>query len=179
VGLPRSAWGSAIAHAGVGVTVIGIAATAWNVETLGVLKPGQSMVADRYSIVLQEIIPRTGSNYLDDVGIFTILRDGNKVGSVESMKRIYITRNNMPTTEAGIATFGVSQIYVSLGEPQADGGMGVRLYFKPLVLLIWLGALVMAFGAGLSLTDRRYRVGAATGAKAKAAPSSRALMPAE
>jgi cytochrome c-type biogenesis protein CcmF len=167
-GLPRSAWGSALAHAGVGVTVIGIAATAWNIETLGVLKERQTMQAGHYSITLESLRPRAGANYREDVGLFTIRRDGDEVGVLESMKRVYITRNNMPTTEAGIATFGVSQVYVSLGEPQADGGMGVRLYYKPLVLLIWVGALVMACGAALSLTDRRYRVGAASPARRKA-----------
>ncbi len=160
IGLPRSAWGAAIAHIGTGVTVIGIAATAWNVETLGIMKPGDRLAAGGYEARLERIAPRNGPNYRDDVGTFTILKQGREVATLESMKRIYITRNNMPTTEAGIVTFGFSQVYVSLGEPQNDGGMGVRVYYKPLVLLIWLGSVIMALGAGLSITDRRYRVGA-------------------
>jgi cytochrome c-type biogenesis protein CcmF len=68
-------------------------------------------------------------------------------------------------------TVGLGQVYISLGEVQSDGSVGVRLYYKPLVLLIWLGALVMAFGGGISLTDRRLRIGAPTRAKlAPAAP---------
>jgi cytochrome c-type biogenesis protein CcmF len=165
MGLPRSAWGAAIAHAGVGLTVIGIAATAWNVETLGVMRPGDRLEAGGYVARLEGIAPRAGANYRDDVGTFTILKDGRELTRLESMKRVYITRNNMPTTEAGIVTFGLSQVYVSLGEPQPDGGMGVRVYYKPLVLLIWLGAVVMALGGGLSLTDRRYRVGMAQKAR--------------
>ena len=66
----------------------------------------------------------------------------------------------MPTTEAGIRTDGLSQAYVALGEPQADGAIAVRLYDKPLILLIWIGAIVMAFGGALSLTDRRFRLAA-------------------
>jgi cytochrome c-type biogenesis protein CcmF len=62
----------------------------------------------------------------------------------------------------------VSQVYVSFGDRQADGGVGLRLFYKPLVLLIWLGAAVMALGGAISLTDRRFRVGAP--ARAKAAP---------
>jgi cytochrome c-type biogenesis protein CcmF len=46
------------------------------------------------------------------------------------------------------------------------------------VLLIWLGAVVMAFGGALSLSDRRLRVGAPKRAKAKARPKA-ALQPAE
>ena len=77
---------------------------------------------------------------------------------VEASKRIYTARA-MPTTEAGIRTDGLSQAYVSLGEAQ-DGGVAVRLYDKPLILLIWIGSLVMALGGGLSLTDRRFRLAA-------------------
>jgi cytochrome c-type biogenesis protein CcmF len=170
IGLPRSAWGAAIAHIGVGMTVIGIAATAWNGETLGIMKPGDSLAAGGYSARLERIAPRVGPNYRDDVGTFTILRGGREVATLESMKRVYMTRNNMPTTEAGIATFGLSQVYVSLGEPQNDGSMGVRVYHKPLVLLIWLGSVVMALGGGLSITDRRYRVGAPQKARQAAGP---------
>lgn len=66
----------------------------------------------------------------------------------------------MPTTEAGIRTFGVSQLYVSLGDDMADGGIVVRIWWKPLILCIWGGALVMMAGGIVSLTDRRLRVGA-------------------
>ena len=62
-----------------------------------------------------------------------------------------------------------------IGEVQADGSIGMRLYHKPLVLLIWIGSLVMAAGGALSLTDRRLRIGAP--ARAKAAPAN--AVPAE
>ena len=66
----------------------------------------------------------------------------------------------MSTTEAALLTRGVGQIYLSLGDAGDDGSIAVRAYHKPLVLLIWLGALVMAFGGLLSLSDRRLRIGA-------------------
>jgi cytochrome c-type biogenesis protein CcmF len=66
----------------------------------------------------------------------------------------------MPTTEAGIRTLGFSQLYVSLGDKAADGSVVVRVWWKPLVTLIWLGGLVMMSGAAVSLMDRRLRVGA-------------------
>jgi len=90
------------------------------------------------------------------------------------MTRPYVPRA-MPATEAGIMTVGLGQVYVSLGEVEADGSVGVRLYYKPLVLLIWIGALVMALGGAVSLTDRRLRIGAPVRAK-MAAP---AAIPAE
>ena len=66
-------------------------------------------------------------------------------------------------------TRGFSQLYLSLGEPNPDGSIAVRLYHKPLVLLIWGGAVVMALGGALSLSDRRLRVGAPKPARSKTA----------
>nr|WP_255616516.1 heme lyase CcmF/NrfE family subunit [Microvirga puerhi] len=166
-GLPRSTWGTVFAHAGVGLVVLGISATAWDVESLGTMKPGDRIGAGPYQLRLERIVPRQEANYREDAALFRVDRNGRELGTVESMKRLYVTRG-MPTTEAGILTFGLSQVYVSLGEMQPNGSVGVRLYYKPLVLLIWLGAVVMAFGGALSLTDRRLRIAAP--ARNRAAP---------
>ena len=80
----------------------------------------------------------------------------------------------MATTEAALLTRGASQLYVSLGDPGDNGAIAVRIYHKPLVLLIWIGALMMAFGGVLSLSDRRLRVGAPKPARGRAT-----LQPAE
>jgi len=173
-GLPRSTWGTVIAHAGVGVTVIGIAATAWDAEGLGTLKVGDSIRAGAYEARLERVVPRQQANYREDAAVLRIFRGGHELGMVETMKRLYVTRA-MPTTEAGILTVGLSQVYVSIGEIQPDGRIGMRMYHKPLVLLIWLGSVVMAAGGALSLTDRRLRIGAPT--RARAAPA--AAVPAE
>jgi cytochrome c-type biogenesis protein CcmF len=81
----------------------------------------------------------------------------------------------MPTTEAAILTRFLSQVYVSISEIKPDGAVALRLDVKPLVTLIWLGAVVMALGGALSLSDRRLRIGA----PAPAARASAALAPAE
>jgi len=170
LGLPRSAWGTAIAHAGVGITVLGIAAQAWSTETLAVVNRGDLVSAGGYTLRLDAVFPRTAHNYREDVARFTVLRDGRIVGTVEGAKRLYVTRG-MPTTEAGIMTLGPSQLYVSVGEPQPSGGLGVRIYWKPYVLFVWLGAVVMAAGGLLSLTDRRLRVAAPAAARARMVPA--------
>ena len=167
-GLPRSTWGTAFAHAGVGVTVIGIAASAWSHETIATVRPGGRIAAGPYAVRLDGVVPRTGSNYREEVARLTVFHGDDEVGPLETSKRLYTTRN-MPTTEAGIMTVGlVSQVYASFGERQEDGSIGLRLFYKPLVLLIWLGAVIMAFGGAVSLTDRRFRIGAP--ARARAAP---------
>ncbi|MBY0253667.1 MAG: heme lyase CcmF/NrfE family subunit, partial [Methylobacterium organophilum] len=169
-GLPRSAWGTAIAHAGVGVVVLGIAAQGWATEGLATLKAGQSLATGPYVATLDRVAPRKGPNYEEAAAYLTIrTRGGDEVGQVETGKRFYPSRK-MAVTESGLLTVGASQVYASLGEIGQDGGVGLRLYYKPLVLLIWLGAVVMAVGGGLSLTDRRMRVGVPAKAKARPLP---------
>jgi cytochrome c-type biogenesis protein CcmF len=177
-GLPRSAWGTALAHAGVGLTVIGIAAQAWSVESLATVPRGGSLTAGPYTATLDGVVPRTGPNYTETVAQLTIRdRDRHAIGSLEPGRRFYSTRN-MAVSEASLLTVGVSQVYASVGESLPDGSLGLRLYYKPLVLLIWIGAVVMALGGGLSLTDRRFRVGAPIARRARGAAMPKAV-PAE
>ena len=76
----------------------------------------------------------------------------------------------MSTTQAGIATLGFGQLYISIGDQTGEGVIAARLYWKPLVTLIWLGACLMAFGGALSLADRRLRIGAPAPARSAAPP---------
>jgi cytochrome c-type biogenesis protein CcmF len=170
LGLPRSAWGSAIAHAGLGVTVIGLAASAWSGETIATARPGQALSVGPYMVRLVALAPRSGPNYSEQVASLAVTHDGSPVGPIESTKRLFASRQST-TTEAGILTIGFSQVYASFGESYADGSIGLRLYYKPLVLLIWLGAVVMAAGGALSLTDRRFRVGAPVRARGAMMPA--------
>jgi cytochrome c-type biogenesis protein CcmF len=119
----------------------------------------------RYTARLESMGPRTGPNYTEDVATLSIWRREQRVGTLETAKRNYPARNT-PTTEAGILTRGFDQVYISVGEIGADGSVGLRLYDKPLVLLIWIGSVFMAAGGALSLTDRRLRVGVPVRAKA-------------
>ena len=170
IGLPRSAWGTAFAHFGVGVTLLGIvAATAWGSERIAEMKVGDNLDIARYRITFTGLFGRQGPNYHDIVGRFIVRRvNGDLIGVMEPSRRTFPTRN-MTTTEAALMTRGVSQLYVSLGDPLQNGNVAVRLYFKPQVLLIWLGAALMFAGGALSLSDRRLRVGAPQPAKTKAA----------
>ena len=122
---------------------------------------------------------RAGPNYSEVVGHFTVHRAGGElVGAMEPSRRTFPARD-MATTEAALMTRGVSQLYISLGDPNPDGSVAVRIYFKPHVLLIWLGAVIMFLGGGLSLSDRRLRVGAPRPAKARPAKAKAALQAAE
>ena len=160
IGLPGSAFGTALAHIGVGVTVIGvIAVTAFETEHVVEMKPGMQVEAGGYTLTFDGMRRGQGPNYSEESGHFTVARGGVVVTDVWSSKRLYTARR-MPTTEAGIRTFGLSQLYVSLGDAMADGGIVVRVWWKPMILCIWIGTLIMMAGGIVSLCDRRLRVGA-------------------
>jgi cytochrome c-type biogenesis protein CcmF len=168
IGLPRSAWGTAFAHFGLGVTLLGIvAATAWGSERIAEMKVGDTLEIAHYRLTFAGVFNRQGPNYRDMVGRFVVRRmNGDLIGVMEPSRRSFPSRN-MTTTEAALMTRGVSQLYLSLGDPMPNGNVAVRLYFKPQVLLIWLGAMIMFVGGALSLSDRRLRVGAPQPAKAR------------
>src|SRR5690606_29086476 len=109
-------------------------------------QPGDRLVIAGETLRFDGIAPFRGPNYTEDQGNFVRLApSGKELGRVISSKRLYTARQ-MPTTEAGIATRWFSQIYVSLGDPMPGGGVVVRAWWKPLVLLIWLGGVVMMAG---------------------------------
>ncbi len=168
MGLPRSAWGTAFAHAGIGVTLFGLAATGWGVELVQTIKPGDQIALGPYQLVVGEIVKRPGPNFEATVAPMEIRSGGSLVATIDPAKRFYPARQ-MPTTEAGIATLGFGQVYVSLSEQNPDGSLDARLYWKPYVAMIWIGALLMALGGGLSLSDRRLRIGVARRARSPAA----------
>jgi cytochrome c-type biogenesis protein CcmF len=170
-GLPRSAWGATFAHFGLGITLLGvIGETQWSLERIAELKPGQSIAIRRYDLHFDGVTARQGPNYRELAARFTVRRHGDVVGVMEPAKRSFPSRGTA-VTETALMTRGVSQLYLSLGDPNPDGSLAVRLYYKPLVLLIWFGAVVMVIGGALSLSDRRLRVGAPKPARSKAALS--------
>jgi cytochrome c-type biogenesis protein CcmF len=170
-GLPRSTWGAAFAHAGLGITLLGvIGETQWSLERIAELKPGQSISIRRYDLHFDGVSTRQGPNYRDLAAHFTVRRHGEFIGVMEPAKRSFPSRGTA-VTQTALMTRGVSQLYLSLGDPNPDGSLAVRLYYKALVLLIWLGAVVMVIGGALSLSDRRLRVGAPRPARSKAALS--------
>ena len=158
-GLPRSTWGTAVAHFGIAVTLLGIVCQTWASERIVALKPTQVVSLADYDLTFDGIVQHSGSNFRELAAKFTVRSGGVSIGTMEPSKRSFASRS-MTTTEAALMTRGVSQLYLSLGDTNDDGSIAIRLYYKPMVLLIWLGALVMMFGGALSLSDRRLRVGA-------------------
>jgi cytochrome c-type biogenesis protein CcmF len=159
-GLPRSTWGTAVAHFGVAMSMLGIiCAATWGSERITTLKPKQTVSISGYELSFDGVAQRPGPNYESLIATFTVRRGGVAIGAMEPSKRTFSSRG-MTTNEAALMTVGASQLYLSLGDSGGDNSIAIRLYYKPLVMLIWLGAVVMMLGGALSLSDRRLRVGA-------------------
>jgi len=172
--LPRSAFGTMLAHGGLGMCVIGIVATtAWREERILALKPGEAADIAGYHLTFDGVAPRQGPNYRERVGLFSVTRSGAAVASLEPSKREFTVERNS-TTEAAIHVSWRGDLYVVLGDALKEGAYSVRIYFNPLVRLIWLGAVVMFIGGAVSLSDRRLRVGAPRRAGSRAMPAKAA-----
>ncbi len=168
VGLPRSAFGTALAHAGLGVCVLGIVGTTtFEQEKVLRMAPGESVEFAGFRAELLALEPGRGPNYDYERAQIRIFKGDVLVGRVTPEKRVYVAQG-MPTTEAGIFTTWFSQFYVALGDRAEDGSsIVVRLWWKPIITLIWLGGLLMVIAGVVSLSDRRLRIGAPAVAPAR------------
>jgi cytochrome c-type biogenesis protein CcmF len=170
--LPRADWGKATAHAGVGITMFGVAAlTGYQLEDIRVAEPGQPYQVGAYEIELLSVAQNVqGPNYISTMAHVAV-RDaqGQQIALLHPEKRIYPVAG-MPTTEAGIDSGWTRDVYLALGDAQPSGGWALRTWIKPFANWIWGGTIIMALGGLLSLSDRRYRV-AAGAAKAPDQPA--------
>jgi len=171
--LPRADWGKATAHIGLGVTFIGIAAlTAWEQEDIRVAQVDDTFTVGRYEITLADVRRVQGPNYNSIMADMVVDRNGREIAVLNPEKRNYPVAQ-MPTTEAGIDNGVFRDLYLVIGDPQANGGWAVRTYIKPFANWIWAGAIIMSLGGFISLSDRRFRVapGAARDRDAKPVPA--------
>jgi len=158
--LPRSSYGTLLAHFGIGMLMVGVVSTsAYREEHILAIKPGATFAVDGYDLTFKGAEPGRGPNYREDVADFAVTRDGVAVTDLHPSKRLY-DAPPQATTEAGIYASWLGDLYVVVGEAREDGAYAIRAYFNPLVRFIWLGALLMFVGGGISLSDRRLRVGA-------------------
>ncbi len=178
LGLPRSAYGTALAHAGLGVTLLGLAASGWGAERILSMKPGELTTVGPFAAQLEAVSEASGPNFTAVVARTVIRRDGAAVATLEPASRFYPVRQ-MARAEAGIVTLGFGQVYESIAAPKG-GRVDVKLFWKPLVTLIWIGALIMGLGGAVSLSDRRLRFGiAARARRPRVATAPAATLPAE
>ena len=173
-GLPRANYGTALAHIGLGVTLFGIVAVAtFGQESILTMQAGQKTTIAGKELLLEGARNVNGSNYSETQFAFSVKGKGKDLGSLTAAKRFYPSQN-MPTTESGIKSYGLSQLYVAPGDVNGKG-LVLHIWWKPEVICIWLGAFFMMIGGLFSLSDRKLRMGAPKPARTRSKQSNRGV----
>jgi len=174
----RSYYGMQVAHLGVAAFVVGVTiVTGYQSEQDVRMETGDTVNAGGYEFKLNAVTPVTGPNYQAARAEIVVSKNGAEVERLYPEKRNYTASGNV-MTETAIDTGLFRDLYVSLGEPVNNRAWSVRVYYKPFVDWIWGGALLMAIGGGLALSDRRYAVAARKQREAKMVTEKPAALPA-
>jgi cytochrome c-type biogenesis protein CcmF len=156
--ITRSILGMSVAHFGVGIFALGITlVSAFNVESDQAMQSGGSVEVAGYSFELRELRDVQGPNYQAIEGRVEIRKDGDFFGEVRPQKRQYLVQQSW-MTEAGILAHWNRDLFIALGDQLGNDTWSVRIQYKPMIRFIWLGALIMALGGAIAISDRRYRV---------------------
>ncbi len=155
---PLAVWAVALAHLGIGVTAVGVSAmSAFGQDAVLRMNPGVETTFAGRTITLDSLQPIVGPNYQADRAIFSIA--GGPGPAILTSERRFYPSSQDQTTEAGIGGTILGNLYVSVGERDQTGAVIVRLWYHPFVGWIWGGAVLMALGGAVSLSDRRLRLG--------------------
>jgi cytochrome c-type biogenesis protein CcmF len=153
-----AALAAALAHAGLGVTLMGVAGvTLWRAEALAVLGPGESVHVGDYDLKLLGVSKANGPNYVAARAEIEIRSDGRTLGRMAPEQRMFPVEGQ-EVAQTAIRTTGLSDLYVALGDERGGGRWAIRAYVNPLAPFIWFGAAIMALG-GLTGLWARLRAG--------------------
>ena len=155
--IPRAMLGMMTAHIGIGVFILGVVFTsAFSDEKEISVTMGEKVELAGYTFVLEKVAAVQGPNYQAMRGSVNVTKHDSPVVMLYPEKRIYTVQRN-PMTEPGIQTGVFRDLYVSLGEPISENEWGFRIYYRPFIQWVWIGALLMAIGGLLGAMDKRYR----------------------
>jgi cytochrome c-type biogenesis protein CcmF len=153
-GARASAFAAALAHAGLGISLMGVAGTtAWRSEALTVLAPGQTVTVGPYTLRFDGVTQEKGPNYFADRAHIALM-DGSRVKAMLLPEHRFYPAEGQDMNDTAIRTTGLRDLYLALGDDRGGGRFAFRVYVSPLAPLIWLGGLVMALGGMLSLWGR-------------------------
>ncbi|MEC7289946.1 MAG: heme lyase CcmF/NrfE family subunit [Pseudomonadota bacterium] len=154
--LPVAAHGFALAHLGLALTTLGIVAMGtWSDENVDRLKIGDSIVLSGYEFRLDAVEQAQGPNYVSETGQVVIERAGRRIGVLNPEQRLYPVERNT-TTEGAMDVGALRILYAAKGEGNVEEGWIISVYYHPLVIWIWIGALMMAIGGLAAVADRRH-----------------------
>ncbi len=156
--LARGQWGMTLAHLGVGVFILGVTVTSsYSIETDAAATPGDRREVGGYEFIFRDLRDVRGPNYEAVEGEFEVRRNGRLVTVLTPQKRVYRVQQS-PMTETGIDAGWRRDLLVALGDPLGEGAWSLRVQYRPLIRFVWLGAIIMALGGLVALSDPRYRL---------------------
>jgi cytochrome c-type biogenesis protein CcmF len=156
----RASWGMVLAHAGLGIAILGMVGTSlWVDEHIAAIKPGSHIQMAGYDITYKGAEPAEGPNYTAEAARFEVSRGGQPVAVLKPERRFYPVAR-METTEAAILTRPFGDLYIATGAGPTPDTITARVWHHPLVPWLWGGGALMVLGGLISLSDRRYRLGA-------------------
>jgi len=152
--IPNRSSGMIIAHLGIGLLILGITGSSvWQEEKIARMKINNEIKIKKYNIIFKEINEIRGPNYVALKGNFLVYDEKKTIiTKLKPENRFYPITNNF-TTEASIHTNLLRDLYIVLGEGNINDGWVVRIYYNPLVIWIWIGALTIFLGGIVSLTS--------------------------
>jgi cytochrome c-type biogenesis protein CcmF len=151
-----------LAHAGLGVTLMGVAGVSlWRIEVLEVLAPDETVAVGPYTLRFDGVASAQGPNYQAARADIGVLRDGREIAQLHPEQRLYPAEGQQVANTA-IRTTGVSDLYIALGDDRGNGRWTIRAYFNPFAPFIWFGGAIMALGGMASLFGRLRRTAPAT-----------------
>ncbi len=163
--LPRAAYGMTVAHAGLAIAIFGfVGSSVWKSEEIIFVRPGTQVAIAGFEVTFEGAERVRGPNYFADRGTLTVRKNGEFVTVLYPERRTYPVAQST-TTESAIRSTLAGDLYTSISDPAseeagASGAWTLRILFEPLVNFIWIGSVMLVLGGGLSLSDRRLRIGA-------------------
>jgi cytochrome c-type biogenesis protein CcmF len=141
-----------------------IGSTVWKSEEVVFVQPGADISIGGYDVTFNGVERVRGPNYFADRGQLTVTRDGEYITDLFPERRSYPVAQST-TTESAIRSTMAGDLYTSIANPASEdassqGAWTLRILYEPLVVFIWIGSTMLVLGGGLSLSDRRLRVGA-------------------
>ena len=146
--------GMIVAHLGIGLLILGITGSSvWQEEKIIQMKVNNETNIKEYNIIFKEINEIKGPNYFALQGNFFVYdKNKNIITKLQPENRFYPVTNNF-TTEVSIHTNLLRDLYMVLGEGNLNDGWIVRIYYNPLVIWIWIGALTIFLGGLISMNS--------------------------
>jgi len=163
-----AAFAAALAHAGLGISLLGVAGTTiWRAEALEALAPGETMTVGPYTLRFDGVTQVRGPNYTADRANIALM-DGGAVKAMLTPEHRFYPAEGQDMNDTAIRTTGLRDLYLALGDDRGGGRFTLRAYVSPLAPFIWIGGLLMGLGGILSLTGRLRRSTAEADASAVA-----------